>query len=283
MSTAPTAVRVRRRGGGAPPDAEGGGSDGGGGAAPSSSPPPPHLATPGFRRKMQLFLDEPSSSRAAYFFAVFMLCVIGASVTVLLLSTLPRHLRDRREPVDVLELGERVFNFVFVAELIVRCAIAESCAAPLKDVYMWFDFLAVLPFVLESALLLVSPGGSTEAPPFAKALRMIRLLKIARQYDGSIVIVRAINVRAGCGRAVAQSVGRSARNSFRAAVVPFSFARRGHWMCWKRPSVWSGGASRAGSSSGAGGGGREQSARRPHGGGGERRLAFRSHPSLPRR
>ena len=53
---------------------------------------------------------------------------------------------------------------------------------------LWCDFLAIVPFYLDA----ISPRLDF---PVLKALRMLRLLKLSRQYDGSIVIVRALKAR----------------------------------------------------------------------------------------
>ena len=79
---------------------------------------------------------------------------------------------------------ELVFNIIFLVEFIVRVAVGENLAT---DVFLYFDFIAVLPFMLEKV-------GYKNSPPVLKAVRVVRLLKIARQYDASIIIVRTIKV-----------------------------------------------------------------------------------------
>ncbi|KAH8092093.1 voltage-gated potassium channel [Aureococcus anophagefferens] len=60
---------------------------------------------------------------------------------------------------------------------------------------MWFDILAVLPCWLIPTASLI-PGGTALCGGLShlKSLRMFRLLKLARKYEGSIVIVRAMKL-----------------------------------------------------------------------------------------
>ena len=71
--------------------------------------------------------------------------------------------------------------------------VAETCRSLTNDVFVWFDTLAILPFWLELVLSHIWPEASgNHLLKLMKALRMLRLLKIARSYDGSIVIVQAL-------------------------------------------------------------------------------------------
>ena len=140
-----------------------------------------------FRKQVLRLLDEPDSSLAAYVFKYAMLFTIITAVTLMLLNTLPRYGegRDYHEDYnDAFVAWELVFNIIFLVEFIVRVAVGENLAT---DVFLYFDFIAVLPFMLEKV-------GYKNSPPVLKAVRVVRLLKIARQYDASIIIVRTIKV-----------------------------------------------------------------------------------------
>ena len=93
-----------------------------------------------------------------------------------------------------IELG---FNSVFSIEMMMRLCAARTWENVLKDAYFVFDCAAVIPFWVEVVTKVVSPGaGGARAGlvQMLKALRMLRLLKLSRQYDGSIVIYRAMRV-----------------------------------------------------------------------------------------
>jgi hypothetical protein len=81
---------------------------------------------------------------------------------------------------DTLEI---IFNTIFTIELVVRVLLYADPRLVL-DITLWCDFLAIAPFYIELAT-----GKPIDV---LKALRMLRLLKLSRQYDGSIVIVRAL-------------------------------------------------------------------------------------------
>ncbi|KAK7235260.1 voltage-gated potassium channel [Aureococcus anophagefferens] len=84
---------------------------------------------------------------------------------------------------------------VFTAEIVARFAITNSARTLIRDPYMWFDILAVLPCWLIPTASLI-PGGTALCGGLShlKSLRMFRLLKLARKYEGSIVIVRAMKL-----------------------------------------------------------------------------------------
>ena len=93
-----------------------------------------------------------------------------------------------------IELG---FNSVFSIEMMMRLCAASTWENVLKGAYFVFDCAAVIPFWVEVVTKVVSPGaGGARAGlvQMLKALRMLRLLKLPRQYDGSIVIYRAMRV-----------------------------------------------------------------------------------------
>ena len=146
---------------------------------------------PAVRSATRDFLDKPESSCAAFAFKYFMLFAILSAVTLMVLGSLPRYKEGRDyhtqydEPFKAAEL---MFNIVFFIEFIVRCAVGED---RLRDVFLFFDFISVIPFFLENIL-----GIEGEGVIFIvlKALRVVRLLKIARQFDASIIITRAIKI-----------------------------------------------------------------------------------------
>ena len=72
--------------------------------------------------------------------------------------------------------------------------VVESYAHAIKDVYLYFDVAAVAPFWIVLIAGSGTDSDSNSAITLLKALRMLRLLKLSRQYDGSLVIYRALKI-----------------------------------------------------------------------------------------
>lgn len=109
--------------------------------------------------------------------------VILSSVIILCISTLPEM-----ETVDFF-LFECVFNIIFTAELATRIAVARSKTTTLSDPFTMFDFLAVAPFWLSLAI-----GEQGRSMDFLRSLRILRLLKLARHYEGTIILHRTLQL-----------------------------------------------------------------------------------------
>ena len=131
---------------------------------------------------------RPELEPAGEHFAIGMLLTIIASVATMCVGSYPSHGGWARG------WWEWMFNVIFTIELFVRIAAAQELKNLYLDAYMYFDFFAVVPFWAEKLGSVI--GIKTEGAFFKilMALRMLRLLKISRQYDGSIVIVRALKV-----------------------------------------------------------------------------------------
>ena len=84
------------------------------------------------------------------------------------------------------------FNIVFTIELVTRLAISTSMADLLSNVYLYFDFFAVVPFWIELFPVVAKGGG--DSLNIMKALRILRLLKLARQFQGSVILAKAIQL-----------------------------------------------------------------------------------------
>jgi len=101
---------------------------------------------------------------------------------------------------------EVFFNLVFTAEILLRLSIAETYTQVFFDFFFIFDVLSVMPYWVglgfKYKLVMGSRGmgfrkrtGKSalgKVNEMFKALRMLRLLKLTRRYDGSIVIVHAL-------------------------------------------------------------------------------------------
>ena len=157
----------------------------------------PGSANGTWRERIKDFMDDSQSSRQATVFHFLLLLTILASVVVVICNTI--------EGVEIPYAveSELYFNLIFTAELLVRLAVADTCADNCSDPFLWVDALAILPYWLELAM-----GGSLGLFIFElfQALRILRLLKLSRHFDHeTIILARAIQM------------------SWEALVVPFFF------------------------------------------------------------
>ena len=132
-------------------------------------------------------------------FAFTSVTLIILSVIVLVLRETP-NIRSRL----VLNRMELSFNVIFTAEIVLRLAIVDNAWQAL-DLYLAFDLLSVMPFWVNLALKYkvqsflrfeIRKKQYSVVRKFRemfKALRMLRLLKLTRRYDGSIVIVQSLS------------------------------------------------------------------------------------------
>ena len=120
--------------------------------------------------------------------------LILASVIVMVLATVESlsHLRS----FDVLE---QVFAFIFTFELLLRCFVQYSFESPgryfremFSDMFFYVDFLAVLPTYIDLLL-----KGESDGLSILKAMRVVRLFKLFRQFQGSITLAVAIEESIG--------------------------------------------------------------------------------------
>ena len=138
-----------------------------------------------WQRDLQAFLDDPSVSHAAMGFAVSMVVLILASAFILVF-----HKADCKGAIlgDWLGYFEVIACCIFSLEIVARFLVSQSIIKAIQDPYLIFDILAVLPCWL---MPLRSCGQFLK---MLKTLRMFRLLKLARRYEGSVVIVRAMKL-----------------------------------------------------------------------------------------
>ena len=160
------------------------------------------------RQRIYQFIDDPNSSRGAFIFCFCMLTLIIMSVIVLILRETP-HIDFGKKVMNRMELS---FNIIFTLEIVLRFSIVEEPWRSL-DVYLVFDLLSALPFWVNLALKYrIALGSSKKLALFVhfekrrrqfgplrkfremfRALRMLRLLKLTRRYDGSIVILQSLS------------------------------------------------------------------------------------------
>ena len=90
---------------------------------------------------------------------------------------------------------EYAFNTLFSFELGLRLFTLDRCRDAFHDPYLIFDALSVVPFGCQLLVNTVTgSSGRSQLVQVTKAMRMLRMLKLARQFDGSIVIYRTLRV-----------------------------------------------------------------------------------------
>jgi len=150
------------------------------------------------REAIKDFMDDSGSSHFAAAFHTILLLAIVASTFLVVIETVPAH-RGQIPHTDEINL---YFSIFFTAEFVVRVLVSESCRDMCADPFLWIDLAAVLPFWLEEAFSL--QGGVLF--DILRAMRILRLLKLTRQFDHeSIILIRAIQI------------------SWEALIVPFFF------------------------------------------------------------
>jgi len=141
------------------------------------------------RTRMLILLDEPRTSRLAASVFITMLALIFVSVILVVVDSMSPP-EDMRYPLWCVEIGVSV---VFCLEFALRLAGTNSVCAMLSDVYMWIDFLSIVPFIVDISFELSLEGGDRAASPALDALRLarlLRLLKLARHYEGAQVLIQ---------------------------------------------------------------------------------------------
>ena len=114
-----------------------------------------------------------------------MLVLICTSIFLLVLSTVPENQNGWMEDAEVF------FTYFFTFELFVRLLPVKNLSYLLTDPYLWCDVLAVLP----SYVVMFGDGSSLHVSMrLMRALRTLRLLKMSRSYDGSIVVYRTLRL-----------------------------------------------------------------------------------------
>mmetsp|Transcript_9902 Transcript_9902/g.11445 ORF Transcript_9902/g.11445 Transcript_9902/m.11445 type:complete len:511 (+) Transcript_9902:471-2003(+) len=127
-------------------------------------------------------LNEPSTSTLAQAIAHALTLLIIGSVIALILGTCDGYREDDVKWFPV----EATFTILFTIELMIRCAVQyDNVQQVFLDVYFYIDFMAVMPFYVEIITGL-------ELPEVIKAVRIVRLFKLARQFQGTITLVAAV-------------------------------------------------------------------------------------------
>ena len=130
------------------------------------------------KAKLWRFFEEPSSSKAASFFAIFSFLLIAASVALACMLTIP-EIQNRRNPKffkDTWALIELTLNSCFALEYLLRLFAAPYLIKFLTSPLNMIDLSAFFPYFI---VLLIDPARISSLS-FLRMLRMIRVLRLLR-------------------------------------------------------------------------------------------------------
>ena len=152
-------------------------------------------ANRGFRRKRSslraqvlLLLDEHTSSRAAMVLHLLFWCIIIMSVIIVCIRSSPRLANKDAGALFVIDLA---VDGIFTVELLLRIW-ATGCYGGM-DPFMFIDLLAISPFIVTLFQLGIEGKVATEKSPL-HVLKLVRLLKLARHYEGARVLWGALKL-----------------------------------------------------------------------------------------
>lgn len=145
----------------------------------------------GMRTRILLFLDEPKSSVASSIVFNVVVVLILISVGTVFVDSMPGIDEPTQVVVEVLEV---VCSVVFSIEVLLRIFCTESIISCSSDPFMWIDVLSVLPFALKYTIF--QAVGSEVDLDFLRLVRLLRLLKLARHYEQSRVLLFTLKLSA---------------------------------------------------------------------------------------
>ena len=150
-----------------------------------------------WENEVQDLLDEPLSSVCAAVFALVTMVLIVISATMLIFPNDSRKCGSGASSKSFYDVFESVACAFFTVELFLRLSVAESLKRFLGDWYTIFDILALVPCwnnVVFGYVLGFKHVACGTLASLLRALRMCRLLKLGRKYEGGIVIMRALKL-----------------------------------------------------------------------------------------
>jgi hypothetical protein len=134
------------------------------------------------RRLLYDIFEEPESSVFGYALAICILGLIILSILSLVIETedvITRHLPERLFP-----LVEAISTLIFSLELCVRFSVCDvRGSSGLKFISNWgniFDFLAIVPWYVESITASMLGPGTGQQVAFLRVLRIFRLARVTR-------------------------------------------------------------------------------------------------------
>ena len=133
-------------------------------------------------------LFDPGSSWAAFVLYWWLIPLTCVSITFVCLHTVPPDERPISD--QTFDTVEIICTVVYTAELMLEtlAALISRRASRLYDVFYIVDLVAALPLYIE----LIAHAFDTQ--PVLEPLRLMRVLKLARRYDGARVLVAALHL-----------------------------------------------------------------------------------------
>ena len=140
----------------------------------------------GLRRRLQVFLDDPNSSKYAVSFALFIAFMVMISSIGIIIESLPQFYDHESKIWSNFELITLV---IFTSELALRC-FAHSTSLKQFNRFFWsfsnfIDIIAIAPVLFEA--LLTSSEGRKETKRFM-VFRLFRLIRLLHCYGYSSVL-----------------------------------------------------------------------------------------------
>eukprot|EP00964_Phaeocystis_antarctica_P012870 scaffold7042_cov60-Phaeocystis_antarctica.AAC.9 len=143
---------------------------------------------PSLRATVLTLLDEHTSSCAAMVLHLLFWCIIIMSVIIVCIKSSPRLANEEDETLFVIDLA---VDGIFTIELLLRIW-ATGCYGGM-DPFMYIDLLAISPFIV--TLFQLGIDGKVAAQNSSlHVLKLVRLLKLARHYEGARVLWGALKL-----------------------------------------------------------------------------------------
>lgn len=127
------------------------------------------------------FMDNPASSRPAFWWSLFIMFLIGCSVIAFIWETMPEYHED---PPIAFFIIETIVVIIFTIELVVRFATCPRKLHFFKVPLNWVDFLAIAPYYVE---LVFSGLPGLAWIRVIRLTRVFRIMKLGRYQAGFLL------------------------------------------------------------------------------------------------
>ena len=141
---------------------------------------------PSVRAQLLKLLDDHKSSRAAMVVHLLFWCIIIMSVIIICLMSSPRFAKK-----DKLFFIDLAIDGLFIFELLLRIWATGWTGG--MDPFMYIDLLALSPFIITLFQLGIEGTGKAQESRL-NVLKLVRLLKLARHYEGARVLWGALKL-----------------------------------------------------------------------------------------
>lgn len=152
-----------------------------------------------FRLRLQLILEEPSTSRLALAVAYCSAAMIFAQVVLIMLETGAWGAKGSDEAEERYKVADYVMSITFTVELVLRtyAATGSGWRDVLRSFFWWVDVIGVVPFYFELLLNLITDGSMADGAlgqvrDLLRLLRILRVLKVIRHHPDSAILFKAL-------------------------------------------------------------------------------------------